>query len=232
MAMTKEKLDALLQSGAITQEEYDAFAKTANLEKSPESTPDKSQEQTKDDTQEEALTREQVEELISRAVGKATYKLGNEKKRLKEELERVKKAHMTDEEQQAAALKEREDDLAERERELREKENRLYAIKANKSSGLDAGSDRSLALVDFWLGEDETAIDSRVKAFDALVKRFVKAEVDKTFKANGRTPEKGAPVPSGENPWAKGAENITKQMQIEMQNPDLAKQLKAQAGVI
>jgi hypothetical protein len=43
---------------------------------------------------------------------------------------------------------------------------------------------------------------------------------------NGGTP----PTTHGENPWAKGQKNLTKQQQILQSNPTLARQLAAQAG--
>ena len=129
-----------------------------------------------------------------------------------------------------AKIEEKEQEIEEREQSLKEKENRLYAIKAIKSAGLDDGSDKALALVDFVLGDDETGIDEKVKAFSDLVKRFVKAEVDKTFKANGREPEKGGTGNGEKNPYAEGSYNLTEQMRLEVENPELAKTLKTAAG--
>ena len=89
-------------------------------------------------------------------------------------------------------MQEKEKEIAEREQRLKEQENRLLALKAIKEIGLDDGSVDSMALVDFVMGEDEAAIKERVKTFDALVKRFVQAQVDKVFKTNGRTPGVGS----------------------------------------
>jgi len=132
------------------------------------------------------------EDLIQRAVDRATNKLGNENKKLRGEIDALKKANMSESELRQLEIKEKEKEIAEREQKLLEKENRLLAIKAIKEVGLDDGSDASLALVDFVMAEDEAAIKERVKAFDGLVKRFVKSEVDKVFKASGRTPGKGS----------------------------------------
>jgi hypothetical protein len=133
-----------------------------------------------------------IETLIQKAVDRATNKLGNENKRLRAELDQVKKDHMSEEERREAELQEREAAFAERERELADKENRLIAIKAIKEVGLDDGSELSLALVDFVMAEDEDTIKERVKTFDSLVKRMVQAEVDKVFKNSGRVPGKGS----------------------------------------
>lgn len=105
----------------------------------------------------------------------------------------------------------------------------MYAIKAIKAAGLDDGSDASLELVDFVLGADEKAIDARVKAFGALVKKFVAAEVDKTFKDSGRNPGKGSSGGKEDNPYMKETYNLTKQMELEATDPEKAKRLQAAA---
>lgn len=132
-----------------------------------------------------------IEEAIQKAVDRATNKLGNENKKLRGEIETLKKANMDADELKNFELSEKEKEIAEREKALLEKENRLIAIKEIKAAGLDDGSDASLAIVDFVIAEDETAIKERVKSFDALVKRIVKSQVDAVFKNNGRTPGVG-----------------------------------------
>lgn len=132
------------------------------------------------------------EELVQKAVDRATNKLGNENKKLREEMDKLKKEKLSDEELKKLEMQEKEKEIAEREQRLLEKENRLTAIKAIKEAGLDDGSDLSLSLVDFVMGDDETAITEKVKTFKTLVDRFVQANVDKVFKANGRAPGKSA----------------------------------------
>lgn len=142
-------------------------------------------------TQIETKQNTNFEELIQKAVDRATNKLGNENKNLRKEIDELKKANLSEAELRQLEMQEKEKEIAEREQRLLEKENRLIAIKAIKEIGLDDGSELSLSLVDFVMGADETAIKERVKTFDALVKRFVQAEVDKVFKSNGRSPAKG-----------------------------------------
>lgn len=220
--MTKEKLDALLSSGAITQEEYDGMLKNIQLQVDGE------EEQT--DQKQIQLDEDQLDKIIQSKVDKITSKLGKEKADLQKQLEKLKKEKLTADEIKHMELSEKEQEIEEREQSLKEKENRLYAIKSIKSAGLDDGSDKALALVDFVLGGDETDIDEKVKAFSDLVKRFVKAEVDKTFKANGREPEKGGASGGSANPYAEGSYNFTEQMRLEIKNPELAAKLKAAAG--
>ena len=138
---------------------------------------------------------------------------------------------MTEAERQAFDLSEREKALAEKEAKITEQENRLYAIKALKKAGLDDGTDASLELTEFVLGKDAEAIDAKVKAFQALLNKMVSAEVAKTFKTNGGNPAKGSAAPGVENPYKKETFNFTKQLELESTQPDLAKQLRAQAGL-
>lgn len=141
-----------------------------------------------------------LEELIQRAVDRATNKLGNENKKLRGQIDELKKANLSESELKQLAIEEKEKEIAEREKQIQERENRLIAIKAIKEIGLDDGSDASLALVDFVMAEDEDGIKARVKSFNDLVKRFVQSEVDKTFRANGRTPAKGSTsAPNGDD---------------------------------
>ena len=75
--------------------------------------------------------------------------------------------------------------LAEREKALNQQKNLIYAQQAVTKAGF--GDDLS-AVVDFVMGDSEEKTDERVKNFKTLVDKIVAAQVDKTFKANGRTP--------------------------------------------
>ena len=132
-----------------------------------------------------------IEKLIQKSVDRATNKLGNENKKLREQLDELRKQGKTAEEIKKMEMAEKEERIAEREAKIQERENRLFAIKAIKEIGLDDGSSNALELVDFVMSDNEEAITSRVKAFDSLVKKFVSAEVNRTFKDNGRNPESG-----------------------------------------
>lgn len=217
--MTLEQLKALLDSGAITQEQYDAMAQALEARKEPE--PPAPPEPKKDD----------LEELINRAVDRATNKLGNENKRLKEDIEKLKKSKLTDKEIQEMELAEREEQIAERERQIKLYEQKDYALKAIKKAGLDTGDEKAFDIADFVIADDEAAIDERVKAFKALIDTLVKAEVDATFKKGGRTPDKGSAGNGANNPYAKDTWNITEQMRLEVTDPQQAAALKAAAGI-
>lgn len=222
--MTIDELKELLTAGKITQEQFAVMAKAIDPnyteeEPEPESGGESEPEENPD-----------LEKMIQRAVDRATNKLGNENKKLRQQMETLKKNHLTAEQAAELERQQRDEELTEREKALQDKENRWYAMKAIKAAGLDDGGENALELVDYVIGGSEAEIDARVKAFGGLVKKFVKAEVDKTFKQNGRNPEQGAGA-GDKNPWAKESWNITTQMNIELTNPELAKQLKAAAGV-
>ncbi len=129
-----------------------------------------------------------IEELIQRAVDRATNKLGNENKKLRESVTKLQKEHLSENELKEIELREKEADIADREAKLQEKINREFALKSIKEAGLDDGGSNSLELIDFVVCDSEEATLGRVKAFSELVNKFVKAEVDKTFKMNGRNP--------------------------------------------
>ena len=216
--MTLEELNALLESGAITQAQYDAMVKQLGLEEKPDDKGDG-----KDDDNDDA--DKLLEKKIQQAVDRATNKLGNENKKLRDEL-------LTAEELKQLEDEEKEKDLAEREAKVKAAENKLYAIKAIKKAGLDDGSETALDILSLVNASDEESIDTNIKALKALVDKLVKAEVEKTFKSGGRNPEKGAGGAGGDdNPYAAKTFNLTRQMELEAANPELAKKLKAAAGV-
>lgn len=222
--MTLEQLKKMLEEGKITQEVYDELAKGLGEGGSGDDDDD-------DDDKGGSGGDDELEKKIQSMVDRATNKLGNENKKLKEQLEKMKKEKMTDDERKQYELTEKEKEIQERESKLKAQENRLYAIKAIKKAGLDDGSDAALELVDFVVADDEAGIDERVKAFSGLVKKLVQAEVDKTFKNNGGKPPKGGAGGGGDNPYKKETFNLTKQMELEASNPELAKRLQAEAGM-
>ena len=133
-----------------------------------------------------------IEALIQRAVDRATNKLGNENKRLRGEIETLRKASMTDAELRKLEIEDREKELAERAKALTDKENRLFAMRAIKEAGLDDGGQDAMEIIDFVMADSEDAIRERVKSLNALITRLVKTQVDAVFKANGRTPGVGS----------------------------------------
>lgn len=233
--MDLETLKTLFKIGVITQEQFNLAL--SGIQTQPEEKQEKEQEeQKKTNIQENPETKEQeiqpdIALLVKKELEKYSVKWKSENEKLKIELEKERKKNLSADELKVLEMKEKEVEIEEREKALKEQENRLYAIKALKKAGLDTGDEESLEIVDFVIGNEETKIDNKVRIFKELIDKKVKSEVDKVFKENGRNPEKGTSRNTGENPYIKGQENLTKQMELELNNPEVAKKMKAAAGL-
>lgn len=80
-----------------------------------------------------------IAKAVQTAVDRATNKLGNENKKLKDQLNAERKKNLSADELKKVELQEKEDAITQKENELKEKENRMYAIKALKKAELDDG---------------------------------------------------------------------------------------------
>ena len=217
--MTLEELKKQLEEGKLTQEQFDEMVRILGLELNPD--PDPEPQPEPDD----------IDKLIEKAVDRATNKLGNENKALREKLEKLKKTKLSAEEIAEEERREKETALAEREAAVKAAENRMFALKQIKKIGLDSGDETAIQIVDLVMGEDEDAISENVSALKKLVDSVVAAEVDKAFKSTGRVPGKGKSGGTQNNPFSKDTYNLTEQMRLLQENPELAEQLKMEAGV-
>lgn len=176
---------------------------------------------------EHQFSDEEFEKLIQAKIDKY---MADEKKKnaaLSKELETLKREKLTDEEIKQDNDARRDKELTERERNVLLAENKLYAIEVLKETGLDDGSKSAMDLINIVLDEDRDVIKSNIKALDTVVKARVKAEVEKVFKNNSRTPEKAGNSQYTTNPYAKETYNLTQQMKLEVENPELAKKLQS-----
>ena len=230
--MNFEELKALLKSGAITQAQFQAMCEKFGFEPEVEEEADGEGEDKENskDKEEPDETEKLLEKKIQQAVDRATNKLGNDNKALRKELEKLRKEKLSAEELKVLEDEEKEKALAEREAAVLQAENKLYAVKAIKAAGLDDGSETALDILTLVNGADETTIDANIKALKTLVDKLVKAEVKKIFKDNGRIIENGGGGGGENNPYAKESFNLSKQMELEISNPQLAKKLKMAAG--
>lgn len=217
--MTLEELKKQLEEGKLTQEQFDEMVRILGLELNPDPDPEPQPEQ------------DDIDKLIEKAVDRATNKLGNENKALREKLEKLKKTKLSAEEIAEEERREKETALAEREAVVKAAENRMFALKQIKKIGLDSGDETAIQIVDLVMGEDEDAISENVSALKKLVDSLVAVEVDKAFKSTGRVPGKGKSGGTQNNPFSKDTYNLTEQMRLLQENPELAEQLKMEAGV-
>lgn len=226
--MTREKLQSLLDNGAITQEEFDEMIKNiADPEPAPEPEPTPEPE-----PKAEPIDTAYIERVIQAKVDRLMAAERKKNADLTRQLENEKKAKLSAEELKQYEIEEREKTIAEREKQLQDRINREFAQKELREIGLDDGSQTAYALVDFVIGEDEEEIKSKAKTLKDLIDKAVTAEVNKRFKESGRTPKQSSNLNGGKNPYKKETYNLTEQMNLEISNPELAKKLQAEAGVI
>lgn len=139
-----------------------------------------------------------LERLIQAAVDRATNKLGNENKELKNQIQQLQTLNMTDAEKHEHEISEREKALRAGEAALKAEQNKMYAMTAIKKAGLDDGTDTALGLIELVMAEDEKSIDVKVESLKTLVNKLVTAEVNKTFAQNGRQPGTSNSAGSGD----------------------------------
>lgn len=167
------------------------------------------------------------ERLLKARLDEAMEEERKKNAKLSKELEKMKREKLTADELKKYDDEKRESELAEREHSVMIAENKLYAIEQLKEIGLDDGSKESMGLIDLILSEDREKIKSNIKALDTIIKAKVKSEVEKVFKDNSRVPEKSGSNGYTTNPYAKETFNLTEQMKLEVENPELASKLQS-----
>ena len=120
--MKLTKLKELLKSGAVTQEEYDEMSKTAEDDTKADPTDDSPEDEPPEDDPLEDDLETKIAKAVQSAVDRATNKLGNENKLLKDKLEKTRKEKMTAEELRQVELQEKEDELARQQAEIQMEE--------------------------------------------------------------------------------------------------------------
>lgn len=160
---------------------------------------------------EEALRKEMAEQIkIERKEAEQLAKLSAD--------ERAK----VEAEKRELELKKREDELLEKERQFQRKQLELDTANVMRERKLPI---RFAKLV---LGEDAESTLENIVVFSDEWQQELEAEVNKRL-ASG-TPIVGSKQTGSYNPWKKDSFNLTEQGRILMENPELAKKLKSQAG--
>lgn len=233
--MNLERLRELLASGAITQEEFDNLSKDMAVETTVETDPvtepatEPKAEVELDETIEKLLQSKLDKALAQERKEKAQEKKTNAE--LKKQIERLQKKMMTEEEAKQLEFEEQQRELEEQRKELTLEKNKMYAVKALKKAEI-SDTEETLALMERLVVScaDETDIDDLVTMLKDWHEKSVKAEVDKRFKANGYTPKVSDSLNGGVNPFKKETFNLTEQIRITNDNPELAAKLRAAAG--
>ena len=223
--MNKEELDRLLAAGEITQEEYDAKLAALETEKGEQKT-------STQDEMKAFLESDAFKEIIGKQVQSAEDRVRTQYSKKTEELERtiaaLKTAQMSEEERKNHELAERERVIAEKEAELKRVTLENHATKVIADDKRKLPSDA----MQFILAEDETEIENRADALEKIIERETQKRLEAEFAKHGYKPGGAQKHQSGvKNPFAKETFNLTEQGKLFKENPELARQLAAQAGV-
>lgn len=178
-----------------------------------------------------------IDELIASKIAKERSKSDERVKQLKEKqaqdlqeaIEKAeKRAKMTADERAEDERKEREAKVQKQMADL-EREKREFHT---KSLLLDKGI--STDMLPLVMGQTDEETNDRLSVLENYVNRQVEQATKELLKgrqnpsANSNGNQQGSSV-SGDNPWADKSFNLTKQMEIAQKDPDLAKQMIAQA---
>lgn len=215
--MNLEKLKQLLESGAITQEEYDALAKAVSPPEPQLETP-----------KQEAPPKEESPEP---APPPTDTRQAEEIKQLRVQLDKLKKEKLTESERRALEMEEKERQLQEKEADLKNRENREQALRSLKKAGLDEPEDKDLVALDFIMGDSPQEIETKVKRFQEYLAARDKRMVNKIYGETGRAPQSGTGGGATTNPYAKETWNFTQQNDLELTSPQEAARFRAQAGI-
>jgi hypothetical protein len=99
-----------------------------------------------------------------------------------------------------------------------------------KNHALTVASEKKIPnkIIDFFIGDDEEATVSNLGVFEEAMESYIKSRVDERLGSTHQPPSGGS-IPSGQNPFKKETLNLTEQARLFKENPELAKQLQAQA---
>lgn len=223
--MNKEKLDSLLASGAITQEEYNEML--SKLGGNENGLQEKGQEETK--AEEAQFTNDDIKKLIQSEVDKVRTKYSLELKNKEQELKKIRAEHLTKEEVAKLEIEEAKKELEAEKAAFKLEKTKNFAKDELVKANLCKKPDLVLKLTDFIKGDNEEEVATQVKTLAEVILEIAKENTEERFKSNGRTPNTGSSNGGNNNPFSKDSWNLTRQMQLMTENPELAKQLQATA---
>ena len=178
-----------------------------------------------------------IDELIASKIAKERSKSDERVKQLKEKqaqdlqeaIEKAeKRAKMTADERAEDERKEREAKVQKQMADL-EREKREFHT---KSLLLDKGI--STDMLPLVMGQTDEETNDRLSVLENYVNQQIEQATKELLKgrqnpsANSNGNQQGGSV-NGDNPWADKSFNLTKQMEITQKDPDLARQMIAQA---
>ena len=178
-------------------------------------------EDVKADTVEvKTFTQEEVDKMISK-------RLQRERKDIEAKIEAERK-----EAEELAKLSEAEKQRKLFEKQVKEFEETKRAFEnerlLNETSKQLASKNLPIEFAEMLKGNDAEKTFENIQLFEAKFNEAVEKVV--TERLRGSTPKTATIKTSQDNPYSKSSWNLTKQMELEMNNPALAKQLQASAN--
>ena len=137
--------------------------------------------------------------------------------------EEIKKRFPGETEEQKR-LRKLEEELA------KERQARVKSELINKATTLATQKGLPVEIVSYFVGQDEEATTNNLTALESIWQQHLQKAVEEKFKESGRSPNNtGGGGPGQTNPWKKETFNLTEQGRLLRDNPELARQLMAQA---
>jgi len=191
---------------------------TGDNQQQDENIEDKGQEDKPFDMQE-------VRKLIQSETDKVRTEYSRKLKEAQAELERLKAEKMTEEEKAKYEQEKLQKELQEKEQALLQRELNLLAV------DLLTEAKMPLEFKEFVVGVDEETTKAKVTTLKNLWNTALEQAVKERFKEKGRDPyDTSGSGDTVKNPWSKEHFNLTEQGRLLRENPELAKQLMANAN--
>ena len=171
------------------------------------------------------LTMDEVRKLIQSETDKVRTEYSRKLKEAQAELERLKAEKMTEEEKAKYEQEKLQKELQEKEQALLQRELNLLAV------DLLTEAKMPLEFKEFVVGVDEETTKAKVTTLKNLWNTALEQAVKERFKEKGRDPyDTSGSGDTVKNPWSKEHFNLTEQGRLLRENPELAKQLMANAN--
>lgn len=220
----KDILAKLLKGEALTDDEkafVEAFDLQGEIDKASASARRKAEAQTKDALKKHDELQKQIEDLTAQLAEKET----------------AGKASETELTKLAKKIKTLEEKNAESEAKLAANARMDAIVELAKANGINPAegiSGKSLEiLLDIAVGKTEVTDEDAMKAVFEQFKQdnptMIRAAVKGGTNVKGKPADN--PFAGQPNPWKPESFNLTKCLEIETANPEVAKQMKAEAGV-
>lgn len=169
------------------------------------------------------LTMDEVRKLIQSETDKVRTEYSKRLKEAQAEVERLAKEKMSEEEKAEFERQKLQKELEEKERALLERELNLLAV------DLLTEAKMPLEFKEFVVGVDEETTKAKATTLKNLWNTALEQAVKERFKEKGRNIHETDTTDTTKNPWSKEHFNLTEQGRLLRENPELAKQLMANA---